>query len=209
MIGFIRGTLIEKRPPMVCIESFGIGYELEVPLSTLFQLPALHENIFLYTHFVVREDAQLLYGFYQLTDRNLFRLLLKANGVGPKVALALLSALSVDVLVHALSTGETKLLVQVPGVGKKTAERLVLELRDKVRGEQFSSVGAQGVPETQTLLYGNLNATLRTVGEQEAESALVSLGFKSSDAEKVVRKVFSKELSSEELIRLALKEMIV
>jgi holliday junction DNA helicase RuvA len=209
MIGFIRGTLIEKRPPMVCVESFGIGYELEVPLSTLFQLPSLQENVFLYTHFVVREDAQLLYGFYQPTDRNLFRLLLKANGVGPKMALALLSALSVDVLVHALSSGETKLLVQVPGVGKKTAERLVLELRDKVRGELFASVGSQAMPKNQTVLYGNLNATLKTVGEQEAESALVSLGFKSSDAEKVVRKVFSEELSSEELIRLALKEMIV
>lgn len=209
MIGFIRGTLVEKRPPMVCVESFGMGYELEVPLSTLFQLPSLQEDVFLYTHFVVREDAQLLYGFYQATDRNLFRLLLKANGVGPKMALALLSALSADILIHALSTGETKLLVQVPGVGKKTAERLVLELRDKVRGEQFSAVSFKAMPEGQTVLYGNLNATLKTISEQEAESALVSLGFKLSDAEKVVRKVFHKELSSEELIRLALKEMIV
>jgi len=144
MIGRLKGLLLEKTPPHVIVDCHGVGYEVEVPMSTFYNLPALGESVTLLTHFVVREDAQLLYGFGTDRERATFRQLLKVNGVGAKSALSILSGLSVDDLIQAIALQETAMLTRVPGVGKKTAERLLLELKDKftIDGLTNSSAGA-------------------------------------------------------------------
>ncbi|MGZ8262223.1 MAG: Holliday junction branch migration protein RuvA, partial [Methylotenera sp.] len=131
MIGRLNGILLEKTPPLVLIDCNGVGYECEVPMSTFYNLPAIGEKVVMLTHFVVREDAQLLYGFGSNQERATFRQLLKVNGIGAKSALSILSGLSIDELVHAVALQETAMLTRVPGIGKKTAERLLLELKDK------------------------------------------------------------------------------
>lgn len=133
MIGRLRGTLAEKQPPHLILDVNGLGYELEVPMTTLYRLPSVGEPITLHTHLVVREDAQLLYGFIGKRDRDFFRELIRLNGVGPKLALALMSSLEVDELVRAVSAQDTSALTKVPGVGKKTAERLLVELKDRFK----------------------------------------------------------------------------
>lgn len=133
MIGSIRGTLTDKTPPQILVEVNGIGYEIDVPMSTFYELPEVGEPVFLFTHFIVREDAQLLYGFLTQEERRLFRILLRVTGVGARMALALLSGISVSDLLAAVHGQDYKPLTQVPGVGKKTAERLVLELRDRLK----------------------------------------------------------------------------
>lgn len=144
MIGRLKGLLLEKTPPHVIVDCHGVGYEVEVPMSTFYNLPALGESVTLLTHFVVREDAQLLYGFGTDRERATFRQLLKVNGVGAKSALSILSGLSVDDLIQAIALQETAMLTRVPGVGKKTAERLLLELKDKftIDGLTNASAGA-------------------------------------------------------------------
>ncbi|MDD2833093.1 MAG: Holliday junction branch migration protein RuvA [Methylotenera sp.] len=131
MIGRLHGVLLEKTPPLVLIDCNGVGYECEVPMSTFYNLPAVGEKVVMLTHFVVREDAQLLYGFGSNQERTTFRQLLKVNGIGAKSALSILSGLSIDDLAHAVALQETAMLTRVPGIGKKTAERLLLELKDK------------------------------------------------------------------------------
>ena len=132
MIGRITGTLIEKRPPQVIVNVHGIGYEIDVPMSTFYHLPAVGQEVIFYTHFVVREDAQLLFGFSTEQERHVFRQLLKISGVGARTALSVLSGLSVNDLQHAIAEQDSGRLVKIPGIGKKTAERLLLELRDKL-----------------------------------------------------------------------------
>lgn len=133
MIGRLRGTLAEKQPPHLILDVNGVGYELEVPMTTLYRLPSVGEPVTLHTHLVVREDAHLLYGFYERRDRELFRELIRLNGVGPKLALALMSGLEVDELVRCVQAQDTSTLVKIPGVGKKTAERLLVELKDRFK----------------------------------------------------------------------------
>lgn len=142
MIGRLTGVLLEKNPPQVLLDVNGVGYEVEVPMSTFYNLPALGEKVVLLTQFIVREDAQLLYGFGSDRERATFRQLLKVNGVGAKSALSILSGLSVEDLVHAVTLQETALLTRVPGVGKKTAERLLLELKDKFTLDGVSTLHA-------------------------------------------------------------------
>ena len=132
MLGRIRGTLVEKSPPQVLVEAGGVGYEIDVPMSTFYNLPPLGEPVVLLTHFVVREDAQQLFGFLSADERATFRLLVKISGVGPRTALSILSGLSVAELAQAISTQQSGRLVKVPGIGKKTAERLLLELKGKL-----------------------------------------------------------------------------
>ena len=131
MIGFLRGRLLVKQPPDIVLDVAGIGYEVQVPMTTLFALPALGEEVTLLTHFVVREDAQLLYGFLDEADRRLFRELIKVSGVGPKLALALLSGMDARAFAQCLQRDDVATLVALPGVGRKTAERLLVEMRDK------------------------------------------------------------------------------
>lgn len=203
MIGFLRGTLLEKQPPHVLLDVNGVGYELEVPMTTLYQLPAVGEPLQLHTHLVVREDAQLLYGFYAKRDRTMFRELIRLNGVGPKLALALMSGMSVDELIQCVQSEDTKRLMKVPGVGKKTADRLLVELKDRVKNWEGSAAAGQTSMEP----AGLSTVTDAQSSEREAVEALIGLGFKPAEASRAVSAVQEEGLSSEELIRRALKGM--
>ncbi len=198
MIGFLRGTLLDKQPPFVILDVNGVGYELEVPMTTLFQLPENGKPLELHTHLVVREDAQLLYGFYSKQDRQMFRELIRLNGVGPKLALALMSGMSASELVACVHAEDKARLMKVPGVGKKTAERLLVELKGRFKDWDLPA-GALPMPL--------LDAAPQAVNsaEQDAVSALVSLGFKPAEASRAVHAVFADDLRSEDLIRLALR----
>ena len=198
MIGRIRGVLALKQPPDILVEVGGVGYEIQVPMTTLFQLPEVGVEIALVTHFVVREDAQLLYGFFDDDDRSLFRQLIKVNGVGPKLALAILSGMDSANFVACVRRDDISSLVALPGVGKKTAERLLVEMRDKLQNWLGSAGGAAAVP---------LEPAVDIVAD--AEGALVALGYKPQEASRMVAAVNDDEVTdSEELIRRALKSAV-
>jgi len=188
MIGRISGTLLEKHPPQVVVMSHGVGYELDVPMSTFYNLPRTGEPVELLTHFVVREDAQLLFGFLTATERTAFRQLLKVNGVGPKVALSVLSGLSVEDLSAAVAAEDAARLTKVPGVGRKTAERIVLELRDKLAGAVGSATPATAHPGSDVL------------------NALLSLGYNEREATAAVKQLPA-DLPLTDAIRQALKQL--
>lgn len=197
MIGRLQGTLIEKQPPEILLNVQGVGYELLLPMTSFYNLPETGQECTLFTHFVVREDAHLLFGFSSKTDRTLFRELIKTNGVGPKLALAILSAMSVHEFAYAIEREELSKLIKIPGVGKKTAERLLVELKGKFKGVQQ--------PDFFVESKSNMEPVSLDVPTDEAIAALMALGYKSTDAEKMVKKVAKAELTSEQLIREALK----
>ncbi|MNZ52705.1 Holliday junction ATP-dependent DNA helicase RuvA [compost metagenome] len=201
MIGRLRGTLAEKQPPHLILDVNGIGYELEVPMTTLYRLPSLGEPVTLHTHLVVREDAHLLYGFAEKRERELFRELIRLNGVGPKLALALMSGLEVDELVRCVQAQDTSTLVKIPGVGKKTAERLLVELKDRFKAWE-------SIPSIAPLVVEPKSAAVVSSAEADAVSALIALGFKPQEASRAVAAVQEEGLSSEELIRRSLKGMV-
>ena len=203
MIGRIRGVLIEKQPPYLLVEAGGIGYEVEAPMSVFYQLPELGGEVVLHTHFVVREDAQLLYGFGSREERELFRTLIKVNGVGPKLGLTLLSGIDAHAFVRCVNENDSATLVKLPGVGRKTAERLIVEMKDKLDRWQSAPL-LDGTP----IVVGSEMADAARDIEQEAVDALVTLGYKPQDASKVVGKVFAEGMGSEDVIRQALKSMI-
>jgi Holliday junction DNA helicase RuvA len=203
MIGRIRGKLVEKQPPDILVEVGGVGYELQVPMTTLFQLPELGTEVSLVTHFVVREDAQLLYGFIDERDRSLFRQLIKVSGVGPKLALTILSGMDSASFARCVQRDDISSLVALPGVGKKTAERLLVEMRDKLKDwlGQVDVEGAQSVA-------GLASVTVTDI-VSDAEGALIALGYKPAEASRVVAAVNDDSIDdSEELIRRALKSMV-
>jgi Holliday junction DNA helicase RuvA len=170
MIGRLHGILLEKTPPLVLIDCNGVGYECEVPMSTFYNLPAIGEKVIMLTHFVVREDAQLLYGFGSNQERATFRQLLKVNGIGAKSALSILSGLSIDELVQAVALQDSAMLTRVPGVGKKTAERLLLELKDKFT---IDGVAAMSTNQAKSASGDVLNALLALgYNEREAHAAV-------------------------------------
>jgi Holliday junction DNA helicase RuvA len=173
MIGRIAGTLIEKNPPQVLVDANGVGYEIDVPMSTFYHLPRVGEKVTLMTHLVVREDAQLLYGFLTEGERGTFRELVKISGVGPRTALAILSGLSVTELSLAVSRQDTARLVKVPGIGKKTAERLLLELKGKLGAELALTAGATPLSDAQA----DIAQALQSLGynEREAQAAIKAL----------------------------------
>lgn len=201
MIGRLTGIIIEKQPPEMLLDVQGVGYELLLPMTSFYDLPELNQQVTLFTHLVVREDAHLLFGFAQKNDRTLFRELIKTNGVGPKLALAILSAMSVNEFAYAIEREELSKLVKIPGVGKKTAERLLVELKGKFKGV------AQGDFFVESRHLPNLErpSVSADVSLDDAIAALIALGYKPADAEKMVKKVAKPELSSEQLIREALK----
>jgi len=194
MIAWLEGVLLEKQPPTLVLNVGGVGYELEVPTSTFAELPAINETISLHIHMVVREDAQLLFAFTTAQQRDLFRSLIKVNGVGPKVGLAVLSTMSIQELLQSMTDEDYLPLTRVPGIGKKTAQRLLVEMKDRLPKE-FSDVSLQ---------VGGLRSGFSE--RQDAISALVSLGFKDRDASRIIR-ALPEELSSEELIRQALRHL--
>jgi len=200
MIGTIRGTLVNKHPPDILVDVGGVGYEIQVPMTTLFQLPELGSEVSLVTHFVVREDAQLLYGFIDERDRTLFRQLIKVSGVGPKLALAILSGMDAASFARCVQRDDLSSLVALPGVGKKTAERLLVEMRDKLEG-WLGQVGGAG--------ESSISAGPETDIVADAESALVALGYRPAEASRMVAAVNDDGVGdSEELIRRALKSMV-
>lgn len=206
MIGRLRGLLLEKTAPEILIEVNGIGYEVSMPMTSIYALPELNQEATIYTHFVVREDAQLLYGFANKVERRLFRLLIKVNGVGPKLGLAILSGMSAEQFVSCVAHDDVSTIVKIPGVGKKTAERLLIEMRDRLKDWQ----GDISTPATDAMPMMNpLDSTLVAADSKgDAINALVALGYTSAQADKAVKAVYQKDMSSEELIKHSLKAMI-
>lgn len=190
MIGRIRGTLLEKNPPEILVDVHGVGYEINVPMSTFYNLPDVGQEVTLLTHFIVREDAQLLYGFGTGKERAAFRQLIKISGIGARIALAVLSGMTVDALAQAVSKQESALLTRVPGIGKKTAERLVLELKGKISAD-LDGVTLAAAP-----------------GDNRADvvAALVALGYSDREATAAAKKL-SPDVSVSAGIREALKSM--
>ncbi len=201
MIGRIRGIILEKQAPELVIDVHGVGYELHAPLSTFYKLPAPGQEVVLFTHFVVREDAQQLYGFWQREDRSLFRTLIRVSGVGPKLALAILSGMDSEEFVRSVQRNDARALVNLPGVGKKTAERLIVEMRDRLdEWRPGLAAGSVAAPAP------DIAVTSRNRMVQDAESALISLGYKPQEAARAVSAALDDEvLESEELIRRALQ----
>lgn len=200
MISRLKGTLIEQAPPAILIDVSGVGYEVQVPMTTLFDLPQAGQTVVLHTHFVVREDAQQLYGFSTKADRSLFKTLIKVNGVGPKMALAIMSSMNATQFALAVENDEVKQLTSIPGVGKKTAERLIVEMRGKL--EVSSTEGALDAMAQASTTLLNRNAAA------EAEEALLALGYKPTDATKMVAKATAMgDAPVEQLIKRALTEV--
>ncbi|MDA0147225.1 Holliday junction branch migration protein RuvA [Vibrio sp. LaRot3] len=205
MIGRLRGILLEKQPPELLIEVNGIGYEVQMPMSCFYELPNVGEEAIIYTHFVVREDAQLLYGFNTVKERALFREVIKANGVGPKLGLGILSGMTASQFVASVEREDISTLVKLPGVGKKTAERLVVEMKDRLKGW---SAGDLFTPFTDAAPIDSVPQATNTNAEEEAISALLALGYKPTQASKVIAQVLQPDMSAEELIKHALKSMV-
>ncbi|WP_133510570.1 Holliday junction branch migration protein RuvA [Candidatus Thiosymbion oneisti] len=197
MIGRLRGEIVSKHPPQLMLEVNGVGYELEAPMSTFYDLPPVGEQVTLVTHLTVREDAQLLYGFLREEDRALFRNLLKVNGVGARMALAILSGMDARQFALCVRQEDTTALMRLPGIGKKTAQRLVMELRDRVDAVPTGSpVGVASSPST----GGSEGSAL-----VDAIGALTALGYKPADANRMARAADDGTKTSEEIIRAALK----
>ncbi|MEO0369412.1 MAG: Holliday junction branch migration protein RuvA [Pseudomonadota bacterium] len=192
MIAWLNGTVLEKTAPYILLDVQGVGYEIEVPASTLYELPEVGSRAAIYTHLVVREDAQLLFGFSSRSQRDLFRTLIKMNGVGPKVALAVLSTMTVDELVHCAATDDVSALTKVPGIGQKTAQRMLVELKDRIERD-LGEVVEQSI-----------SADAKINQQSDAISALVALGYKQTEAARVVKQL-DPTLESADLIRQALR----
>lgn len=196
MIGLLRGKILVKQPPQLLLDVQGVGYEVDAPMTTFYDLPAVGEQATLFTHLVVREDAHTLFGFVKVSDRDLFRSLLKVNGVGARLALGVLSGMEAAVFISCIQAGDASALVKLPGIGKKTAERLIIELRDRLAlaAESTSVRPAAAMPAATPV--------------EDAVSALVGLGYKPQEASRLVRSLETANLSSEEIIRSALQAVV-
>lgn len=197
MIGRLSGQILQKQPPELLIDVNGVGYEVSAPMSTFYALPDIGERIIIHTHMVVREDAQLLYGFATESERALFRILIKINGVGPKLAITILSGIAAEDFIRCIHDNDSAALVRLPGIGKKTAERLIVELKDKVGTEDDASEasGSAGLSASSTIKS--------PIGD--AVSALIALGYKPNDASKMVRSIETEGLNTENIIRQTLQ----
>lgn len=200
MITRLRGLLLEKQPPFLVVDVNGLAYELQASMNTFYRLPEISSEIILHTHFVVREDAQTLYGFLDSRERSLFRTLLKVNGIGPKIALAILSSIEPDGFVRCINEQNIAALKNLPGIGKKTAERIIIEMRDRLSDWQIED-NATPLPA-----YAAKHTHPKRA-EQDAVSALIALGYKPHEASKLIAQIAKENLTSEELIRLALKSI--
>jgi Holliday junction DNA helicase RuvA len=196
LIGLLRGKILDKQPPQLLLDVNGVGYEVDAPMTTFYDLPAVGAEVTLFTHLAVREDAHTLYGFAKRTDRDLFRKLLKVNGVGARLALTILSGMETRVFITCVQAGDAGALVKLPGIGKKTAERLIIELRDRLELPAETAASAATA------------AALTASPVEDAVSALVGLGYKPQDASRMVRSLETANLSSEEIIRSALQTVV-
>jgi Holliday junction DNA helicase RuvA len=197
VIGHLRGVIIRKQPPQIVLDVHGVGYELDAPMSTFYALPATGETVSVFTHLLVREDAHALFGFASEAERSLFRSLIRISGVGARLALAILSGMSVDLFVQCVRNGDSGALTRLPGIGKKTAERLLVEMRDRLSGwEGTESVAAAG---------GSSPGDGASGPVADAVHALVALGYKPQEAARMVRAVEPRDRSAEVIIREALR----
>jgi Holliday junction DNA helicase RuvA len=192
MIGFLRGRILLKQPPLLVLDVHGVGYEVEAPMSTFYDLPDTGIEITLHTHLIVREDAHILFGFLTESERRMFRSLIRVNGVGPRLALTILSGISADAFARCVRDSDSAALTRLPGIGKKTAERLVVEMRDRL--DQFQE--------------GLVDGATAGSPREEALSALIALGYKPPEATRMLQGIKETELSSEELIRRALQSAV-
>jgi Holliday junction DNA helicase RuvA len=197
MIGLLRGRILGKQPPRLLLDVQGVGYEVDAPMTIFYDLPDVGTEITLFTHLAVREDAHTLYGFITLSDRDLFRSLLKVNGVGARLALGILSGMDTQTFITCVQGGDTSALVKLPGIGKKTAERLIIELRDRLEASTTTTTVASGSP-----------ATTVSNPVEDAVSALVGLGYKPQEASQMVRVIDCTNMSSEDIIRSALQTRV-
>jgi len=198
MIGMLRGKLIYRQAPELMLDVNGVGYELQASMTSFYDLPELGEEVTLHTHFIVREDAQILYAFSSTTERELFRTLLKVNGVGPKMALAIVSGMTVNEFAERVRAGDAAGLTRLPGVGKKTAERLIIEMRDRLPKDDGVAPSA---PKSEQL-------EIKSDPEEEAINALLALGYKPTEASKMISRQGNQGLSVEVMIRNALKDSL-
>jgi holliday junction DNA helicase RuvA len=199
VIGFLKGRLAVKQPPMLLVDVGGVGYELEAPMSTFYGLPATGESVSLFTHLVVREDAHILYGFGSEGERRLFRGLLKVSGVGPKIALGILSGASVEDFLRIVEAEDVAMLTRIPGIGRKTAERVIIEMRDNVQKlKQTAPAGA----------YTAASLGAAPSAQSEAFSALIALGYKPPEIARLLKAADEPGLSTTEIIRRALKSAV-
>ncbi len=194
MIGLLRGKILGKQPPRLLLDVHGVGYEIDAPMTTFYELPEVGAEVTLFTHLAVREDAHTLYGFTTLTDRDLFRSLLKVNGVGARLALGILSGMDTRTFIACVQGGDASALVRLPGIGKKTAERLIIELRDRLDASMMPAKAVPGAVRSMT-----------ASPVEEAVSALVGLGYKPQEASRMVRVIDTTDMSSEDIIRSALQ----
>lgn len=200
MIGRIRGIILEKQPPHLLLDVNGIGYEIEAPMTTFYSLPEIGKEIQIYTHLAIRDDAHLLFGFASENERRLFRTLLKVNGVGAKMALTILSGIESNDFALCIQQGDTERLIRLPGVGKKTAERLIMEMRDRLKDWQTTPISDSAASDKSTRPgRGPVD---------EALSALIALGYKPQEASRYVHAVAKDDMSNEQIIREALKASI-
>jgi Holliday junction DNA helicase RuvA len=204
MIGFIRGKLAHKEPPWLLVDVNGVGYELEVPMSTLFRLPDVGSEVFLRTHLVTRDDHQTLFGFATEDERRLFRNLVKVSGVGAKLALTILSGISVEGFVQCVQMDDKASLVRLPGIGRKTAERLILDMRDRI--EQIAN-GAGSAGAGDTVNGAGAMSTGTTSPRAEAFNALVTLGYKHGEVQKMLEGVSVEDRTTEDILRLVLRSV--
>ena len=195
MIGHLKGQIISKNPPEILLEVSGIGYELLCPMSTFYELGNLNDEILLFTHLSIKEDAHTLFGFISKDEKNIFRELIRVNGVGPKVALSILSHLAVPSLIECIANEDSDLLAKTPGIGKKTALKLIVELQDRLSKVELTS----------SSISNNAIQKSSNPSTQQAIEALQSLGFKTKEANNMVLKIEDKDLSTEQLIRQALQ----
>ncbi|PZA01152.1 Holliday junction branch migration protein RuvA [Gammaproteobacteria bacterium 2W06] len=200
MIGRLRGTLIDKQPPWVVVDVSGVGYEVELPMSSIYQLPASGETVVLRIHQGLRDEVPVLYGFYTEGERGLFRALIRVNGVGPKMALAILSGISAEEFRRSVEQKDTATLTRLPGIGKKIAERLTLEMQDRLDGLGSAAGGLPGA------IAGAGSAPSADDPRAEASAALVALGYKPAEAQRLLQGIEAED--SEQLIRAALKKAV-
>ena len=203
MIGRLSGILIQKQPPQLMIDVQGVGYEVQAPMSTFYQLPDLDQPVVLLIHMVVREDAQLLYGFYNESERLLFKSLIKVNGVGPKLALTILSGISANEFVKVIRNNDESGLISLPGIGKKTAQRLIVEMKD--RFDDWKSESPDDI-DRPSMESGSLSTEQDII--KESVSALIALGYKPVEAGRMIRQLDTQDQSSEMLIKQALKNTV-
>ena len=206
MIGFLKGRLAVKQPPLLMVEVRGVGYELEAPMSTFYGLPAMGEPVALFTHLVIREDAHILFGFGTDGERRLFRSLIKISGVGPKIALGILSGASVEDFLRIVEAEDVAMLTRIPGIGRKTAERVIIEMRGSVQKLASSGLGGGDLGDGQVGLgQTGGGGALPPTPHSEAFSALIALGYKPPEVTRLLKSADEPGLSTTELIRRALK----